>query len=557
MVLSHSEGLARDASRPLACGRWTLLVSAAAFLVLFIALGWGIWKGPLARTEPHRVIPAQEMAATGDWLVPRLYGRPYLRKPPAQYWSLATAQIVTGSTEEWVYRLPSVIWTALTAAVVAGVTARWFGRMPGLIAGASMLALLALWSQARGADIDALNTFAAVLGGLAILEFGRMDRPWRFVWALLIAVASVLVFLAKGPAGLPVMIGAIAGSAVAQRKWSWSRHGMSVVLIALGASALVWWGIAVKAKLAAEGTEAGFSGAGEVARNLSAFDLPSIFKAATLPVVLLVIAIPVSIALPLAMGPAMRALAPPRAMIVRGVVWTLAFTALIGVLARTTNARYMYIALPMLCPLVGAVALTWRRGGFGPRMQMRLRQVMTILTAGLLVAVGILGVRVLIEGNEIILPLVFLLMAVAAGAWALRRWIAEEVRPGTIGLVVVLMLGSMLYAEHVELKRGEISSRDAGAVLAERLQGEPVISGLWIMNGPELFLYAGAEVEYPVFDLTSLDPLPPNRWIVFRDDEWAHFKARSGELFSSVETLPTRSNNAILARTKEVGADAG
>src|SRR5437773_11846696 len=49
----------------------------------------GLSTGPFYRTEGLRALVAAEMLRSGDWIVPTLYGRPLLTKPPGMYVAIA------------------------------------------------------------------------------------------------------------------------------------------------------------------------------------------------------------------------------------------------------------------------------------------------------------------------------------------------------------------------------------------------------------------------------------------------------------------------------------
>ena len=63
--------------------RWLALVLALAFVWVY---GYGIASYPLKWEEPRRCLVAQEMIESGDYVAPRLLGRPYYNKPPMQAW---------------------------------------------------------------------------------------------------------------------------------------------------------------------------------------------------------------------------------------------------------------------------------------------------------------------------------------------------------------------------------------------------------------------------------------------------------------------------------------
>jgi len=65
---------------------WVLLgLCAALFLPALATLPMTDYK------ELRVVLPAREMAAGGDWLMPRFQGELRLRKPPLMYWIVASA----------------------------------------------------------------------------------------------------------------------------------------------------------------------------------------------------------------------------------------------------------------------------------------------------------------------------------------------------------------------------------------------------------------------------------------------------------------------------------
>ncbi len=80
-----------------------------ALIVAIAALAWfGALAGPrLVNPDEGRYTEvAREMAAGGDWLVPRLNGAPHWAKPPLTYWLTAGSLRLFGATE-WAARLPS------------------------------------------------------------------------------------------------------------------------------------------------------------------------------------------------------------------------------------------------------------------------------------------------------------------------------------------------------------------------------------------------------------------------------------------------------------------
>src|SRR5438105_554615 len=100
-------------------------------LVLFFQ---GINSGDLWRTENLRAPIASEFLRSGDWIVPRLYGQPYLTKPPGMYAAIALASWPLGEVRTWSARLPSALAATITVFLFYWYFARSLGRKAGLLA---------------------------------------------------------------------------------------------------------------------------------------------------------------------------------------------------------------------------------------------------------------------------------------------------------------------------------------------------------------------------------------------------------------------------------------
>jgi len=83
-----------------AIGKW----AAAALLVYFLFFFGLTSVGLVGPDEPRYASIAREMARSGDWLTPRLWGEPWFEKPPLLYW-IAAAGFRLGLGEDWAPRL--------------------------------------------------------------------------------------------------------------------------------------------------------------------------------------------------------------------------------------------------------------------------------------------------------------------------------------------------------------------------------------------------------------------------------------------------------------------
>jgi 4-amino-4-deoxy-L-arabinose transferase-like glycosyltransferase len=140
---------------------------------------------------------AQNMLQSGDWVIARLDGVPYLEKSPLIYWLLACSFRLFG-VHDWAARLP----LALTVMVLAWITSRYgrwaFGGRAGLYAGLSLATCIGLFLFTRIQIPDAMLTLTVCL---AFWSFQRAiepgeDHPRR--WASLLAASLGVGLMLKG-----------------------------------------------------------------------------------------------------------------------------------------------------------------------------------------------------------------------------------------------------------------------------------------------------------------------------------------------------------------------
>jgi 4-amino-4-deoxy-L-arabinose transferase-like glycosyltransferase len=208
------------------------------FICLFSSLGAVGVVGP---DEPRYAWIARAMAATGDWVTPRLYGQPWFEKPVLYYWAAAIG-FRLHLPPEWALRLPSS-FAALGSALVVG----WLcwkhydgaARPVTTLAAPTLLAPLlfsttvAAIGFARAATPDMLfSAFLALAMARAADIFRRCGllrsavpvagARQKFDPLALLAFGAFLgmAVLAKGPAAVLLAAGAIALWAVASRRGS-------------------------------------------------------------------------------------------------------------------------------------------------------------------------------------------------------------------------------------------------------------------------------------------------------------------------------------------------
>src|SRR5204863_8816980 len=125
----------------------------------------------------------REMLQRGDWVVPRLFGEPYLDKPPLGYWLIMLSFAVFG-VHDWSARLVPALAVHLAVLLTYLLGRRSLGERTALW-GALLLALApGFFGMGRLLLLDGLLTLWVTLALFAGFEAVRL-APLRWGWWLL------------------------------------------------------------------------------------------------------------------------------------------------------------------------------------------------------------------------------------------------------------------------------------------------------------------------------------------------------------------------------------
>ncbi|MDC0252020.1 glycosyltransferase family 39 protein [bacterium] len=176
---------------------------AIAFLCLIWAMIYLTLLGSqeLRGEEARRILPAQEMLDTGDWVVPRIAGEVYSNKPPLINWMIAVSFYLTGSQSEFSARLPAAI--SVLALILGALLSlhRFLGIDRAMAVGLVLLTAIAMIDKGRMAEIE---TVYITVFGLAcfiwVRLWGAQSSPW-LIWTIPYFFLG-LGWLTKGPVHL-------------------------------------------------------------------------------------------------------------------------------------------------------------------------------------------------------------------------------------------------------------------------------------------------------------------------------------------------------------------
>lgn len=252
-----------------------IAAAIAGLICLFGNLGAIGLVGP---DEPRYVWIARAMAETGDWVTPRLYGKPWFEKPVLYYWAAAVGFRLHLSAE-WAARLPSALAALLSAIAIGWLGWRHYAsaprptspadggeigdpapsaslaRDPALLAPLLFSTSVAAIGFARAGTTDmlfsccltlAMAAAAHVLHRAGALRANRdpLSDPAPGDFRALLAFGAFLgaAVLAKGPAGVLLAGGSVALWMLATRKWRAAlRLAHPIAIAACCVVALPWY----------------------------------------------------------------------------------------------------------------------------------------------------------------------------------------------------------------------------------------------------------------------------------------------------------------------------
>ena len=233
-------------SSPAARIGWAVLIVATLYVCYFSHLGAIGFVGP---DEPRYAWIARDMAETGDWVTPRLYGKPWFEKPPLFYWGAALSFKLFGVSEA-AARLPSAISALLATLALAWLALRLYGAETArwlLLLLPTTVGMIG-FSHAAATDMpfSGMITIAMVCAALVLGLTRNENSPIlpRTPWLALILFGFFLglAVLAKGPAAIILSGGAVFFWALFTKRWRYAfRLFHPAAIAAFCLTALPWY----------------------------------------------------------------------------------------------------------------------------------------------------------------------------------------------------------------------------------------------------------------------------------------------------------------------------
>ncbi len=221
------------------------IVIAVSILTAF----WAITDRPLGSHEAYVAVVARQMVSSGNWLVPYFNGELRLQKTPLNYWFVTAAAKAAGGVNDFIVRLPSAVLAVLSAIAILYFVTDWLGVRIAVLSSLIWLTSLCYVRYSHtGRPEMALTAFVAI----AMLSFYSAaktnERGKQICCMLIFWLSFALAMLAKGPAPLPLVIGALFFYFAVFRQWKLIPKLLPIAGILLFLLIVLPWPIAVLLK---------------------------------------------------------------------------------------------------------------------------------------------------------------------------------------------------------------------------------------------------------------------------------------------------------------------
>ena len=151
---------------------------------------------------------ARNMLDSGDWVIARLDGVPYLEKSPLIYWAIAISYRIFG-VHDWAARIPVALAAVLLAWVIYRY-GRWaFGERTGYYAGVVLATCVGLFLFTRIQIPDVMLTLTVCLAFWAFQRATDPEEAHSNRWAATLAASLGVGVMLKGLIALVIPGGGI------------------------------------------------------------------------------------------------------------------------------------------------------------------------------------------------------------------------------------------------------------------------------------------------------------------------------------------------------------
>lgn len=218
-------------------GHTKIKIITFLFVMLFMLLP-GINRGLWRPDEPRVAGICAEMARTGDYIVPRLNGSPFLEYPPLYYVVGAASGKILGTESDIPYRLTSMLFGLFTLGIVFRLMSVRLGTTGGLLAAGVLASSWGFFRVSHWIIVD-----IALVSGvtLAMYAYIRLCTSYRPRHAILFGLGLGFSFLVKGLVGPAIIAAAVITDMVRQRELTFLWRSRPLLVLACALLPILPW----------------------------------------------------------------------------------------------------------------------------------------------------------------------------------------------------------------------------------------------------------------------------------------------------------------------------
>ncbi len=191
-----------------------------AFLFLLVVAAYlvRLGDGSMRAEEPRWTQVAAEIRQSGDWVVPREQGEPFLSRPPLHSWLIACSTLFFGSRDAWAVRFPSLLGMLGGTLLVYGYSRLSLSRLGALAAAVAFATFGEMFTTGCQAETEAVF-IPLVSASLLLWHWGQL-RNWPVLVTWVVSYACVgLAMLAKGPQAPVYFLTSVVAYLLWTRQW--------------------------------------------------------------------------------------------------------------------------------------------------------------------------------------------------------------------------------------------------------------------------------------------------------------------------------------------------
>ena len=220
--------------------RYFLSLALCATILFFVGLEYRhLWGSD----EPRVAGIAAEMARSGDMVIPRLNGEPFLEKPPLYFWAASTIFNLLGENT-YTARLPSAL------AAICGVALVFFlARSMGFSAFTAFISAFILatstgyWGIGRKCIIDMMLCLFTTCAVVCFFQASRSLQK-RMLWYTGFFLSLSCAVMTKGLVGLAIPLSALSVWLLLEKDFSlraWGLLSIGSLLCLIPVGIWIWF----------------------------------------------------------------------------------------------------------------------------------------------------------------------------------------------------------------------------------------------------------------------------------------------------------------------------